>query len=201
MSFLKAKNEENSEEQYEKLKLLLYQWSINIIRGKKTDVYSGFNNYISEFLCIFGKSIDKSKDFIETSVNREQETVSTAFSVPTKGNIYEEDGIRIEVSTIHAVKGQTHTATLYLETFYQKKYESNRLLEQFKGNNFNHTGIYEKQSTKVAYVGLSRPTHLLCLAIRKDKFNENDFKDSWDIINITETTSAIMATVRETGEF
>ena len=192
---------ENNEEQYEKLKLLLYQWSINIIRGKKKDVYSELKNYISEFLRIFGKTIDKSKDFIETSVNREQVTVSTAFSGFTKGNIYEEYGIKIEVSTIHAVKGQTHTATLYLETFYQSKYESNRLLEQFKSNNFNHTGIYEKQSTKMAYVGLSRPTHLLCLAIHKDRFKENDFKDRWDIINITEAASAVMATVGETGKF
>ena len=82
---------------------------------------------------------------------------------------------------------------MYLETFYQRKYESNRLLEQFKGNNFNSNGNYEKQSTKMAYVGLSRPTHLLCLAIHKDRFKEDDFKDRWEIIDITETASAVLA--------
>lgn len=188
---------ENNEEQYEKLKLLLYQWSINIIRGKKNDVYSELKNYISEFLRIYEKSIDKSKDFIEASVNREQETVSTAFSVPTKGNIYEEDGIRIEVSTIHAVKGQTHTATLYMETYYQqdgrgenaKSYESQRLIEQIKGNKIEKDmKDRARQSAKMAYVGLSRPTHLLCFAIHKDRFKENDFKDRWDIIKIAKTS-------------
>ena len=180
LSFLKV----NNEEQYEKLKLLLFQWSINIIRGKKSEVYSEFKNYLPEFLNIFEKSIDKSKDFIETHAYNEHVT-----SKPVKlknGNIYEKGGIKIEVTTIHSVKGQTHTGTLYLETFYQRKHESNRLLEQFKGNDFNKTGKYDKQSTKMAYVGLSRPTHLLCMAIHKDRFNEADFEDKWKIINITE---------------
>ena len=36
----------------------------------------------------------------------------------------------------------------------------------------------------MAYVGLSRPTHLLCLAVHKDRFNEVDFSDKWVIIHI-----------------
>ncbi len=201
---------ENNEEQYEKLKLLLYQWSINIIRGKKNDVYSELKNYISEFLRIYEKSIDKSKDFIEAPANKEQVTVSTVFSGPTNSNIYEKDGIKIEVTTIHAVKGQTHTATLYMETYYQqdgrgknaKSYESQRLIEQIKGNKIEKDmKDRARQSAKMAYVGLSRPTHLLCLAIHKDRFKENDFKDRWVIIKITETSSAVMATVEETGKF
>ncbi|MGR3302365.1 MAG: UvrD-helicase domain-containing protein [Candidatus Scalindua sp.] len=175
---------ENNEEQYENLKSLLYQWSINIIRGKKDDVYSELRGYLSELLDIFEKSIHKSKEFIETPATNEHVTGEHVKS--KNGNIYEKDGIKIEITTIHAVKGQTHTGTLYLETFYQRKHESNRLLEQFKGNNFNKTVTYDKQSTKMAYVGLSRPTHLLCMAIHKDRFNEVDFKDKWEIINITE---------------
>lgn len=180
LSFLKA----NNEEQYEKLKLLLYQWSINTIRGKKNEVYSELKNYISEFLNIFKKSIDKSKDFIETPANNEHGI--SKFAKLKNGNIHKKDGIKIKVTTIHAVKGQTHTATLYLETFYQGKYESSRLIQQFKSNNFCNTKIYDKQSTKMAYVGLSRPTHLLCMAIHKDRFDEADFKDKWKIIDLTE---------------
>lgn len=188
LSFLKV----NNKEQYEKLKLLLYQWSINIIRGKKSEVYSEFKDYISEFLSIFGKSIDKSKDFIKTPANNEHVT-----SEPVKlknSNIYEKDGIKIKVTTIHAVKGQTHTATLYMETYYHqdgkgenaKSYESQRLIEQFKGKKIeNVMKNRARQSAKMAYVGLSRPTHLLCMAIHNDRFNEADFKDKWKIINIT----------------
>ncbi|NIV69020.1 MAG: hypothetical protein GWN41_02620 [Phycisphaerae bacterium] len=47
----------------------------------------------------------------------------------------------------------------------------------------------------MAYVGLSRPTHLLCLAIHKDRFNEDDFKDKWEMIDITQTASAVLAPV------
>jgi DNA helicase II / ATP-dependent DNA helicase PcrA len=181
---------ENTEKQYENLKFLLYQWSINIIRGKKSEVYSELKNYISEFLSIFGKSIDKSKDFIETLENNGN---VTSGSIKLKnGNIYEKDGIKIEVTTIHAVKGQTHTATLYLETFYQKKYETNRLLEQFRGSKFDSIKTYDKQTTKMAYVGLSRPTHLLCMAIHKDRFNEVDFKDKWEIIYLKENDSSMV---------
>ncbi len=175
---------ENNEEQYEKLKLLLYRWSINIIKGKKNGVYSELQGYISELLDIFEKSIDKSIEFIKTPANNKHDTSVLVKS--NNDNIYEKDGTKIEVTTIHAVKGQTHTGTLYLETFYQRKHESNRLLDQFKGNNFNNIGTYDKQSTKMVYVGLSRPTHLLCLAIHKDRFKEDDFKDKWGIIHITE---------------
>jgi len=189
LSFLK----EGKEEQYEKLKLLLYLWSINIIRGRKNDVYSELKNYVPEFLDIFGKSIDHSKNFIETTENRGQVTPATVSGRLNNNNVYEKDGVKIEVTTIHAVKGQTHTATLYLETFYQRKYESERLREQFKGNSFSGTGTYDKQSTKMTYVGLSRPTHLLCLAVHVNRFNKDDFKDKWDIIDITKTASTVVA--------
>lgn len=184
---------ENNKEQYEKLKLLLYQWSINIIRGKKNDVYSELKNYALEFVSIFGKSIDKSKIFIETPSNNKQVAASNMI-VETKGNnIYKKDGINIEITTIHSVKGQTHTATLYLETFYEKKYESERLAEQFKGNNFNDTKTHSRQTTKMAYVGLSRPKNLLCLAVHKNRFKENDFRNKWEIIDISKTASAVVA--------
>ena len=187
LSFLK----ENNEEQYEKLKLLLYLWSINIIRGRENDVYSELKQYIPEFLDVFGKPISRSKKFIETAENIEQ--VTTASDKLNKDNAYEKDGVKIEITTIHAVKGQTHTATLYLETYYYQKYESERLKEQFKGNSFNGTGIRDKQSTKMTYVGLSRPTHLLCLAVHVNRFNKDDFKDKWDIIDIIKTASVAVA--------
>ncbi|MHB1347163.1 MAG: UvrD-helicase domain-containing protein [Candidatus Humimicrobiaceae bacterium] len=183
---------ERNKEQYEKLRLLLYQWSINIIRGKKTDVYPELKNYISEFVGIFGKSIDKSRTFIETPSNNDQVVGSYKNSENKGNNIYKKDGINIEITTIHSIKGQTHTATLYLETFYEREYESERLAEQFKGNNFNNTGIYSRQTTKMAYVGLSRPNYLLCLAVHKNRFKENVFRDKWEIIDISKTDSNLI---------
>jgi ATP-dependent DNA helicase UvrD/PcrA len=181
LSFLKEENEA----QYERLKLLLYQWSINVIRERKNEVYSELKEYASEFLDIFGKPIDKSRDFIETAESGGHVIPATVSRRVNNDNVFENDGIKIELTTIHAVKGQTHTATLYLETFYQKKYESDRLIEQFKGNNFSGTGTHDKQSTKMAYVGLSRPSHLLCLAVHENRFQSDVFEDKWQIVDIT----------------
>lgn len=182
---------ENHEEDYEKLKLLLYQWSISVIRGRNNEVYVKLKDYVSEFIGLFNSTINKSRSFIETSENQVHVTPLTIPNQLNKNNIYEEDGLKIEVTTIHAVKGQTHTATLYLETYYQRKYESERLKNQFKGSSFSSTRSYDKQATKMAYVGLSRPNHLLCLAIHESRFIESDFKDKWDIINIKNTVSDV----------
>lgn len=53
----------------------------------------------------------------------------------------------------------------------------------------------------MVYVGLSRPTQLLCIAIHKDRFKKDDFKDKWEIIDIAITASAVMAPAEETVKF
>lgn len=106
---------------------------------------------------------------------------------------YQDTTVNIEIGTIHSVKGETHTATLYLETYYfndsGKSYESQRLIEQLKGNRIcADCGIRVKESLKMAYVGMSRPTDLLCLAIHKSRIAAGDFaelQNSWDIIDLT----------------
>ena len=112
-------------------------------------------------------------------------------------NHYKEDGLEIEITSVHAVKGQTHCATLYLESYFQKdgnganakSYESQRLAEQFLGNSIQlrNTGERVKQSAKMAYVGFSRPTDLLCIGIHKDRFDAllgAINREEWEIINV-----------------
>ena len=93
------------------------------------------------------------------------------------------------------MKGQTHTATLYLETYFDRgygNYESERLRTQILGiENVDVTVAREKtgtvkikQSAKMAYVGFSRPTHLLCMAVHQSRFSNilTDIDRSiWDI--------------------
>lgn len=200
---------ERNDDEYENLTLHLYQWSMGIIKGKKDTVLSEIIDYIPEFLDIFGESIDECKDFIEKSEIDEQIPVTRDHTYSTKNNIFEKDGIKIEVTTVHSAKGQTHTATLYMESYYYqdgkgenaKSYESQRLLEQIKGNKIENMNDRGKQSAKMIYVGFSRPTHLLCFAVHKDRFREKDFKDKWEITDITESTSAVVASAVETGEY
>ncbi|MDR6187565.1 hypothetical protein [Acinetobacter baylyi] len=110
--------------------------------------------------------------------------------------MFEENNLKIEITSVHSVKGQTHDATLYLESYYYedgkgrdaKSYESQRLANQFLGNPFNLTTERAKQSTKMAYVGFSRATQLLCIAIHKDRFEQylNTIdRDIWVIKDIS----------------
>lgn len=78
--------------------------------------------------------------------------------------------IDISFSTIHKAKGETHTATLVLET-YKKGYDLHQLLPLLKGK--KKADFLAKK--KVLYVGMTRPTHLLCIAIHRSyqKSKEN----------------------------
>lgn len=102
------------------------------------------------------------------------------------GNIYNENGIDVEVATVHAVKGETHASTLYLETSYYGCHESERLSEQFKG--IAYTGEDERtlRSLRVVYVGMSRPRYMLCVAIQKNRFDKMDcseLREIWDVVD------------------
>ena len=170
------------------LKRNLYLWSINIIRDKFDEVYTSIKSYIPYFLNFFNKSINNSYSFINAP-SQTQQTPTSQLPVksPNKENYH---GFDINISTIHSVKGETHTATLYLETYYQKgndNYETERLSDQFKYINFNKTQKFHKQSTKMAYVGFSRPTHLLCVAVCKSRFDSHlsDIdRNKWEVIEI-----------------
>ena len=103
-----------------------------------------------------------------------------------QGNIYHGDGIDIEVATVHSVKGETHVSTLYLETFYNKYHESERLLDQFKGLPYAGTNDDILKSLKVVYVGMSRPRYLLCVAVQKDRFDQMDCGELRQIRDVVE---------------
>ena len=97
-------------------------------------------------------------------------------------NVYREGDIEIPISTVHSVKGETHAATLFLETSYHK-YDSEHLGaalygEVFRGNK------YAESVVKVAYVAMSRPKYLLVYAIHKSRYNQLDaekLKLIWDV--------------------
>lgn len=85
--------------------------------------------------------------------------------------IFENNGkkIKIDYGTIHSVKGETHTATLVCETFngyydienvFEKHIRTTKNLKTTK--NFLHK----------LYVGFTRPTDMLCVAITSDTYNK-----------------------------
>ncbi|WP_294286629.1 UvrD-helicase domain-containing protein [uncultured Chryseobacterium sp.] len=180
---------QNNDQEYQILKKNLYLWSIGIIRENFSDVYQSIKSYIPQLLNIFGKKINFSHNFI---YNTSQLIQNQTPQMNIKENTVNIHGFDIEIGTIHSAKGETHTATLYLETFYgngNSNYESQRLAEQYKFIDFNkHNKKQHIQSTKMAYVGFSRPTHLLCVAVQKDRYKSHlsDIDtNKWEIIHIT----------------
>lgn len=182
---------------YEKVKLNLYNWSIGIIRGNINEVWNEIKEYAPEFLGIFTENtLAESTEFINGDV--EFIEFENQESHLNSSNIYKTNELEIEITSVHAVKGQTHCATLYLESFFDKgygNYESQRLRNQFLGiqtvtetlASIPNSQDKVIQSAKMAYVGFSRPTNLLCIAIHKDRFDSilNGInRDEWEIIEV-----------------
>jgi hypothetical protein len=175
-------------EKYEQLKLYLFQWSIACIQGKRANVIHSIKEYIPLFLSTFDVEVQNSLDFINTS-----STVATTYWESfneVKHNCLNYHGFDIEVTTVHAVKGQTHLATLYLEVDSHDAYESKRLHQQFKFADLQAGArIRVQESAKLCYVGLSRPTDLLCVALRKDRFDmhlHDIDRDKWEVVELFE---------------
>jgi len=182
----------------DELNLNLFNWSMGIVREKTNEVWEEIKTYAPTLLAIFDRQVADSLNFIN-NVNAKIPAENAEILTPT--NHYKENGLEIEITSVHAVKGQTHCATLYLESYFQqdgrgtnaKSYESQRLKDQFLGIQIQSTvGDRVKQSAKMAYVGFSRPTDLLCIGIHKDRFDNllsGINRDVWEIIEVTNNNS------------
>lgn len=184
LDFLKTKDIKVKE----KFLTNIMNWAMRLancseIESKRQIKESIYNYLTGTLLPLFGKNATESANqFFNATV-----TDGTAELYIEQGNIYKEEGIEIEVNTIHAIKGETHASTLYLETSYYGKHESERLAEQFKGIAITDANDRKLKSLKVAYVGMSRARYLLCIAIQKSRFNNMDCDELREIWNIEET--------------
>ena len=73
---------------------------------------------------------------------------------------------------------------------YRYDYESNKIKDFLTGKvsdvNTLKNNDRKKEALKMVHVGFSRPTHLLCFAVREDRINkeEIDRRNEWDIIEV-----------------
>lgn len=95
-------------------------------------------------------------------------------------------GFRAELSTIHGVKGETHDATLVLETknhCFDLETMLPYVLGDLPSDDHPNRTLRLKPSSQAAfkpnqtflrqfYVGMSRPKHLLCLAIHENRISD-----------------------------
>lgn len=173
---------------WETFKASMYGWCLNIAKGDRDGVLQDIRQRLPAFCSAFGRQVEASKDFVFGELGTAP-TASGANQTSPECNVLIHEDVRVDVATVHSVKGETHTATLYMESFYERggggSYESERLAAQLQGKGLSddmHDLV--RQSAKMMYVGFSRPTHLLCFALhesRFQKFESGISTDIWDV--------------------
>lgn len=170
------------EEFYNTFNSKLFRWCFEIVCGKKyDDIYIEIKTYIhsDSFIGLnwkgeeqfTAKTILHSRDFIN------KDYVNTIIEIQENQQANTEE-FPINLSSVHAVKGQTHCATMYVESAYQRPtYETQKIIKKDSNplllQEHRCNGVYDKQALKMMYVGFSRPTHLLCFAVLKENIEEH----------------------------
>ena len=147
------------------------------------------------------KFIDNLFCFLERILeeNLERENFNKIFKVDQtkdKSNkedeidIYEKDNIKLEINTIHGVKGETHLATLYLDTFWYEMNDVKNYLFDFLNSKLPSNLTEDKkgrnqQRNRNIFVGASRSQYLLCFACKGKEIEMSDMiKNIFQIIEI-----------------
>jgi DNA helicase II / ATP-dependent DNA helicase PcrA len=163
------------------------RWLLMIQNGEATS--GEISTFIMERFIPFFKGnkqiSNELKEFCikEIDETHEDSTITKQINTLTYQDENTNDEIIVSLDTVHNVKGETHTATLYLETYF-KKYDLMRIREYLKKKHTIPKGKELSEALSIAYVGLTRPTHLLCLAMREETIdgNEEDLKEGgWQI--------------------
>jgi len=82
--------------------------------------------------------------------------------------------IDILLGSIHSVKGQTHLATLLLSTNWFKFHSAARMMPWLIGEKANGAGAGKQDVQRLlhSYVAMTRPSHLLCLAVPRSALGD-----------------------------
>lgn len=151
--------------------------AIDYIMRQKINELLKIMNYQADdiFDCLPEHFLDKN-----AVVNQTEKYEKNIFIDPIRGR-------RIEFDTIHGVKGETHDATLYLETDRQGASDLNRILPYFGIGKLGSSNLFD-YSRKLAYVGMSRPKKLLCVAMQAKTYEKSKdvFVADWEIIDLRE---------------
>ncbi len=156
---------------------LLRRNLVQIIRG----IGQGQTPTPLEVASTLGKSVStlgwtgwnaKAKQYIEAPLS--ETSVAPAQHAVRTGQVFEciigEDTVSVGMGTIHSVKGETLRAALVLETkFHEHDLHTMVNKGYFTGTNAKKVPSgRELKFLRTSYVAMSRPTHLLCVALLAD---------------------------------
>ncbi|WP_299823653.1 UvrD-helicase domain-containing protein [uncultured Pontibacter sp.] len=170
---------------YSLLSLNLSDWVQSIRQGSFP--LEELKNSAHSLLSFYSKGPECVQEFFTP----QQQTPITDDSNSSSGNIYTFSkggtSVEIEFNTIHGVKGETHCATLFLETFY-RTYDIKKILPFLTGKNKPRDIATNRGRLRTSYVAATRPSHLLCLAVYKEHIegHETDLAENgWELIKLS----------------
>ena len=157
-----------------------------LIEDENEKLKSGLRTLLDEL--ITNEEFSEDKDRLCTEII---ESLESTFSLElesqsSESEEYEYSNIRL--CTVHSTKGETHKATLLMldTTFtpdYRNDLQSYHIVELLKNcfnkeyvelpEEKNEKEIESEKARKLAYVALSRPTHLVCIGIPNNQI-ENE---------------------------
>lgn len=129
------------------------------------------------------------KDAFFECKNNIQNMVNTSVRLPKRNNnkfVFSSDSRQVEIKlgSIHSVKGQTHLATLLLET-YLRTHDIKKILPLLEGKHPKQSNI-ERMSLN--YVALTRAKGMICIALPESELSEQDRQSleshGWNFIYI-----------------
>ncbi len=173
------------------LRTKISEWTLNILKSTEDvniETFYSIRNYIHNVLSKLFK-LDQTSN-IYRSFMKEPEIKDNGkkdYQDEQSRNIYKNKNVEIEIATIHSVKGETHIATLYMETAYKNKCESQRIGDQMCGIPYSGKQEVTLMTLRMAYVAMSRPKYLLCFAIQKSNYqllDHDKLSNLWDIIEV-----------------
>lgn len=170
------------------LKSKIAHWIMLLKNNEKQTVAEEMHQYLANSLTTYlPQSFETDVRLPMFFAATEEESGNVEQAV--RSNIYhdEQTGVDIEVASVHAVKGETHLATLYLETADHGSTESQLMKRALEGEQYAKSGSKELRISRIMYVGMSRPKHLLCYAIHRDNYATLDaekVKLNWEVREI-----------------
>ncbi len=177
---------------------VLYQSLFNLQKEMRAESYAILKDYIEgPALELLG--VNSNQQLQSFFGEGYQDNVSSN-NLPPRD---ETEGVPLIISTVHAAKGQTHCTTMYVETSFYDKFESEWLITKkkatkrlpehlgespFFGDKIDAQTEGARKAMKMLYVGFSRPRQLLCYASWKSLWSEDALSRmrecGWTIIDV-----------------
>lgn len=108
--------------------------------------------------------------------------------------------VNIRLGSIHSVKGETHTATLVLDTCLNRSHHFKKIFPWIKGKPKKTVSEPDENRLKLHYVAMTRPSHLICLAMKQSTLEKDGAINQREIDKLKRHGWGKIAVVDNTGK-